>query len=280
MKVLIAVPTKLRPYLIMKKKGTGYWLQHVKKYDWKVFVEPQEKRYYEQSMREFKDHLVYLPENDHGYSYAILQIKQYAIDNGYDLILLTEDDSQGYQSPLRKEHWITCEEMLDELVPLFKSIPDMGMVGFHTDMQGYTMAMLRKNIEDGLIMFPNKNKLVMSTPLIRTSVLEASEQILCNPDMYLNLMCRKQGFKIYKYAKVVYTHEIMVNNGGFTDPKDRYTRMTQNDFDVLAAMFPFMELKPLTNSLGKRGAAQARMKEINYINVDYGKYHEYFGDKV
>lgn len=86
MKVLVAVPSKGRPEAILK--DTLSWLAK-SKYDWRVFVEPQD---YVQYTRYTNNRLHRLKYDNRGLGYAKKEIQEYAEENNYEAIFKCDED--------------------------------------------------------------------------------------------------------------------------------------------------------------------------------------------
>jgi hypothetical protein len=108
-KLLIAVPSFNRPYQI--DKTIMRWLPSLD-YDWKVFVEPDQLKYYAQSVP--MNHLV-VTHDGNGLMGQIVDIKHWAETAGYDAVWKVDDDMMFVQ---RGKGVKKCVETVREIVPL------------------------------------------------------------------------------------------------------------------------------------------------------------------
>lgn len=88
MKLLALVPSKARALRL--EAMTGSWLFN-SGVDYKILVEPQDQKSYEKF-----HNVLLLPENDKGLDYSLYHGKQYAVENGYDVIFKIDDDVAGW----------------------------------------------------------------------------------------------------------------------------------------------------------------------------------------
>lgn len=103
MKILLAVPTKGRVDTI--GKDTLSWLPKVAEVvgkDWILAVEPQEAKLYEKFYPQWKENLLVLKENNKGLTYSLINIKEYALERGYELVFKIDDDLRGWYGKERK----------------------------------------------------------------------------------------------------------------------------------------------------------------------------------
>lgn len=140
MKLLIAVPSKGRADKIIKH--TMRWLPRVG-FDVKVFVEPQEYNQYLERLNhgdyENRTHfppesLINIGENDQGLGFAMKFIKQYALDNAYDLVFKMDDDvlrfnARGKNKP-DDEMVMDFAGMVGVCRKTMGEYPDVGAIGF------------------------------------------------------------------------------------------------------------------------------------------------------
>lgn len=140
MKLLIAVPSKGRADKIIKH--TMRWLPRTG-FDVRVFVEPQEfDKYAERLEHGNYDNRVHFPpealinigENDKGLSFVKEYIKQYAIDNGYELVFKMDDDvlrfnARGKNKP-DDEMVMDFAGMVGVCRKTMGEYPDVGAIGF------------------------------------------------------------------------------------------------------------------------------------------------------
>lgn len=140
MKILIAVPSKGRPDTIFKR--TLRWVARTG-YDVRVFVEPQEIETYREAARDANyqfrltitdQHFVDIGKNDGGISYVMSFIKDYATNNGYDLVFKMDDDvvrfvGRGKAQP-DDNMLIDFATMVGKCRVTFGKYPDVAAIGF------------------------------------------------------------------------------------------------------------------------------------------------------
>lgn len=247
-KLLVTVPSKRRPFDTMKK-GTLRWLQLTSVCDWKVFIEPQERIYYQQSLGKLKDHIVVMDKNDMGLGFYGAFSNKWALDHGYTHTFNIDDDSRGFVSPLTKDPVAIFHEIVADIAEFYRCNPSVGMVGFVTDVQGYTFAMLRKNIETG-IKFGRQNRFVWSCYVCPADLVQFDEGISTTYDIFLNLCIRSKGYDIYTYLVAAFPHELFLNAGGLNDSmKRRFTEVVTREYTTMKRYFPHIELKVYTNNM-------------------------------
>lgn len=140
MKLLIAVPSKGRAKKIIKH--TMRWLPRTG-FEVRVFVEPQEYEAYKESLDHGNydnrvhfplEHLIDIGENDKGLSFVKGYIKQYALDNGFDLVFKMDDDvlrfnARGKNKPDDEMVMDFCG-MVGVCRKTMGEYPDVGAIGF------------------------------------------------------------------------------------------------------------------------------------------------------
>lgn len=140
MKLLIAIPSKGRSNTIFKR--TLRWAPRLG-YDVKVFVEPQEIEQYREGARLANqdnrtaitdEHFVDIGKNDGGLIHAKKFIKDYAIENKYDLVFRLDDDILRFSSRGRNKPddlmIIEFSTMVGKCRVTFGKYPDVAGIGF------------------------------------------------------------------------------------------------------------------------------------------------------
>lgn len=140
MKILIAIPSKGRVDTIFKR--TLRWVVRTG-FDVRVFVEPQEIELYREAARDANyqnrttindQNFVDIGNTGGGLSFVKGFIKQYAIENGYDLVFKMDDDvlrfsSRGRNKPDDKMI-IDFAVMVGKCRVAFGRYPDVAAIGF------------------------------------------------------------------------------------------------------------------------------------------------------
>ena len=236
MKMLITVPSKGRAYAIDKR--TLKWLPDVKspiQTDWKVFVEPQDYRYYKQTVP--TDHLITLPDNDQGLSYVVKCVREYALKEGYDLVMWLDDDCTGYVRCDGKDPARNCEAFLSDVLGYFESMPDVGNIGTIDNVSGYMLPVIRKNLN-------SNNKITVgwkpaySVYIIRAELLTYDLRLKSRIDVMVNLGVWAQGYRTVMYNYTAMNHEQQTNGGGLN--YDHKQRVLDNDAacDIICEHYP------------------------------------------
>lgn len=140
MKLLVAIPSKARSSTIFR--DTLRWVPRLG-YDVRVFVEPQEiEEYREAATLANHDnrtaindqHFVDIKENNKGLGYAKEFIKQYATENGYDLVFKMDDDVRRWRWRGRNKPddlmVIDFATMVGKCRVTFGKYPDVAAIGF------------------------------------------------------------------------------------------------------------------------------------------------------
>jgi hypothetical protein len=136
MKILLAVPSKNRWREDEIKKNTLSWLQFTE-YDWQVFVEHHEYKLY----KKITSNVVDIGVNNSGIGgvgFVKTKIQEYAIENGYDLIMSIDDDLNSIACPridgfkgkvsTQERVKIKWDWMIRESIDAFEIFPKLGGV--------------------------------------------------------------------------------------------------------------------------------------------------------
>lgn len=141
MKVLLAIPSYKRPYILEKR--TWSWACKLQKCDVKIFCDSKEYIYYSQVAG--KENVVKGARQ--GDSDGLIQqlnfIGQYAIDNGYDIVWKVDDDMLMKKDKHKKESIPSAVDvMISNIIDLFRSGADVVQVSKpieyrYSDKEGY-----------------------------------------------------------------------------------------------------------------------------------------------
>ncbi|MBW6490992.1 MAG: hypothetical protein K0B15_07325 [Lentimicrobium sp.] len=241
MKILICIPSKGRPYDLK----TTEWLAkcslpencHVK-----VFVEPQEKRYYNLSLPK-KDWLFTLPENDRGKGYAMFIATQYAKENGYDLQFFMDDDINGFIDFRAKSAFKVdvFNNLLRDIPTAFENDEKLGLVRFLSARAFYFV----KNKQQ---QFVYKNQGAWGTMLVRTNQNKICPEITHYDDTAIQLYLWREGFHALTYGLAGVNVEVYTNKGGY-QIRDR-KKDAEDAIEFLKRDFPKVFMKSATHTLG------------------------------
>lgn len=242
MKLLIAIPSKGRPYKIGSQ--TLKWLTKCDLPDWvewKVFVEPQEKVYYKQTVG--KENIIVLPEKDQGIGYSKCIANEYAVVNGFGLIMYMDDDVSGFIDSRKKmEHASEVfVNLLEDIIPDFTTYPDLGLVRFISSKKFYFEGSSTKK-------YLYKNPGGWGCQILRVDINKMHPSYTHYEDTALQLWVMNQGYYSLMYGKAGIAVKVYTNPGGFQ------TRDRRKDAeDAVAAIdkhFPGVFLEDAGNTLG------------------------------
>jgi hypothetical protein len=198
MKTLIAIPSYNRPYEASKKL---FWLNGLN-YDWKIFVEPNQSRYYKQI---FGDEKVIETENENKLVGQIVSIYKYAKENNYTHVLKIDDDMRFTKEGLKKQN--TSDFMnyaIDEMTSNFNE-----SVGIITCAKPMTYIRSQKKG------FKERNSAVYGNYFIKTDLLKTlKKEYYLFDDLIVTIECKKQGLKILTYLGAMEDAITHKNEGG------------------------------------------------------------------
>jgi hypothetical protein len=228
MKVLIAIPSHQRPYDIEKR--TGFWLKALKKTDWKVFVESDQIKYYEQIIP--KSNLISTPVGS-GLIGQLIEIGNYASKNNYDLVMKMDDDMRLTKTGLKKENTADfIEEMIEYMISQFDS--NTGAITAAKPM-GYLHGD-KKSIK-------LRNKPIFGNYLIRTGFFSCLKpEYLLFDDLVFSAQIKLNGMVIKTNFAAMEDSLTHKNKGGLqTIDRDLYSR---KGFQAIIKDFPLMKELP------------------------------------
>lgn len=142
-KVLIAIPSKRRAAQFFGTQGSFRVIAPLH-LDWRLFLEPSDApAYHAQAPEGLQLPVVLLPLENQGLGYALIRVKQYALDNGYDYVFKMDDDVFNWAMPSRSQRvadgpkafsivYARCLEILVQY-------PALSAIGFRYSFEMYTM---------------------------------------------------------------------------------------------------------------------------------------------
>ena len=230
MKVLVACPSFNRPYDIMKR--TGRWIKNLET-DWKIFVEPQQFRYYEQSFS--ADQLVKTGTGI-GISGQLRYIRKYADEHGYDWVFKTDDDMffKAEKTKAADSHKVVDRFIADSM-QFLKSLEEMG-----DKAGGFTIAK-PKNYRFRTGTWKLRNKTFLGNYLVRTQFIDLPEGLKLSDDMIIGVNVAMAGYDIYTYHDCYEDSMLWTNKGG-CQSYDRF-KMTHDDIAILKETYPLITFK-------------------------------------
>lgn len=229
MKLLVAVPSYNRPYDIEKR--TGYWLKDLKQFDYKVFVEPSEAIYYEQSIG--KDNIV-VTKDGIGLVGQLVAIGNYAKKNGYDLVTKIDDDTY-YTLPKRGKAYgrEIIENSLNDIVERFTNDKNLGVVGFASGMD----YIFNKNVG-----FKKRKKPIYGTAVVRPEVFTSMDgRGKMFADLLISLSCKDLGMEIETHYGCQEQRITLKNKGGLQS--FNRTEIAKETYKIMLEKYP--EITPL-----------------------------------
>ena len=224
MRLLVAVPSYNRPYQIEKR--TGYWLKQLKEFDYKVFVEPSEALYYAQSIG--TDNIVETNDNNGLYG-QLIDIGQYTIENGYDLVTKIDDDTYYTNDVFKKKDASkVIEQSLKEIVNRFRSVDNLGAIAFSRGMDYF----YNKGIG-----FKPRYKGIYGTCVCKPEILvKLNRQYKCFADLMISLKSREMGFDNETYYNCTENSVMLTNEGGLQS-MDRM-KISSETLDMILRDYP------------------------------------------
>lgn len=240
MKILIAIPSKNRvetlakcalPWVVMLDEVADLSDEIV----WKVFVEPQDIEKYNTIIA--MDKLVNIQDNNRGLGYAKNFIKNYAIENGYDLILKLDDDVKGF-TKMRAGFKTPTEAsenfafLCNKIVPIFQDYANLGAVAFPYNNELYELGSTFE-----------KTKRLQTTYFIRPELFAVDPAINVFEDFAtgLNVLVKNKVLLKYKWAGQV----LGVKVGGGTGGHQAYDRKEQayKEIELLRKIYPPLKFR-------------------------------------
>lgn len=239
MKLLIAVPSKGRAKKIIKH--TMRWLPRTG-FEVRVFVEPQEYEAYKESLEHGNyDNRVHFPlenlidigENDKGLSFVKGYIKQYAIDNGFDLVFKMDDDVLRFNA--RGKNKVDDEMVMDfagmvgQCRKTMSEYPDVGAIGF-----GYRNELFEPKKWTAI------NARLQTCYLIRTELLQNGFNTMEDFAQYVYI--RTQNKNTLRYGLMgIDCADVGANKGGL-QMFDR-GEQAKEEMEKLRALHPAIQFK-------------------------------------
>jgi hypothetical protein len=252
MKLLIACPSYNRPYEIIKHAMS--WLPKCD-FDFKVFVEPKQYRYYKQSIG--ADNVV-PTRNDCYKSGQLNHAAHYAKVHGYDLVFIVDDDMWFLRKGLKKKDChLSINEMLPEIIDRFVQEPNLGIVSIGSfPTHNYATADKR---------FVSKNKDCYGGMICRTELLKFPEEVKHFDDVILGLISWQSGYYTYIYNGIYQcTADGYANLKGGFQSFDR-GKLANDNFELLKKYYPNVTERTET--------------KMPYVDVDVSWYRDNFVER-
>ena len=247
MRTLSAIPTKGRVDTITR--NTLSWLYKTK-YDWKLFIEPQEKTTYLRLYPMLENRLVVLPENNQGLMYALGQIREYAKAHRYDLIFKLDDDVKGWYDASRKRSKIPViefERAIERSAFLMRTDNTVGGVSFP-----YSHQMFDVDEE-----WSSKGRF-QSCYIVRTSLLYYNPNVRVFTDFSNYVHIRSLGMHVARYNYIGMDIQPVAQYAGGLQMLDR-SSFYEESIKALRADFPFLRFRPVE---GKKWKEEPDMRSI------------------
>ena len=233
MKALVTIPSYNRPYEIEKR--TGYWLKELKQFDYRVFVEPSQVMYYEQSIP--SDKIVATKDDNKLYG-QLISIGQYAIDNGYDVVTFIADDMYYTNDQYKKkEASKVVDQMMSECVKRFEEFPKLGVVAFARGMDYFY------NKNQGFI---RRKKPIWGSCVVRPEILlKLDPTFYTFADLFIAVECVEMGMYIETYTNCTENGVDFKNEGGLQS----FDRRKLSEITCERALKKYPECKLVRNGL-------------------------------
>jgi len=239
MKLLIAIPSKSRPYQIAK--DTVRWLKDLKSYTWKVFVEPDELIHYELTCGE--ENCIDIGENNKGLGYVTRFIGQYAINNQYDLVFFLNDDMPHFISKKigKGKSGYTVEVvnmLLEDIIPDISKDSKIGAVRI-TGAMNHIYEMNGKQRK-----YTHKGVPLYHAWIVRPKYLaKLKDRFTHNNDTIVWLYIHKDNCYTLNYGLAAVSYKDGKNSGGL-QMFDR-NQLTKDTFNELIKEFPDIKLQSI-----------------------------------
>lgn len=223
MKILLAIPSYKRPYVIDKR--TGYWLKQLKDVDWKIFIRSEEFLYYSQVF----DSKNLVEINVNSFRETINAISEYAIKNNYDIIHKVDDDMSFKRiGKSKKENCAEVyQELYSEILEKFKEDGSIGAISVCKPMY-HVMAKMRG--------FQRKNKAIYGNFFIKPKYMQMPEGIELFDDIFFTLQILKDNCSTLTYCNA-YEDAICLKNQGGLQTMNR-NEASKRTIEVMKKYFP------------------------------------------
>ena len=242
MKLLIAIPSKGRSKSIYRR--TLRWITRTG-YDVRIFVEPQDIEAYRAGIEHANysewldihpDQFIDIGQNDQGLGYAKDFIKQYALDNGYDLVFKMDDDVLRFapRGPFKDDGGMIIDfaGAVGACRKAFGRYPDIGAIGFPYRNELYETAKEWTHI----------NARLQTCYIIRAELLQGGFNTLEDFAQYAYL--RSQNKVTTRYGLIgIDCAEVGTGKGGL----QAFDREAQLDVEIpkLQEIYPAVRFKPV-----------------------------------
>ncbi len=239
MKLLIAVPSKGRADKIIKH--TMRWLPRTG-FEVRVFVEPQELEKYKERLEHGNydnrvhfptEHVIDIGENDKGLGFVKSFIKQYALDNGYELVFKMDDDTLRFKG--RGKNKVDDEMVMDfagmvgQCRKTMSEYPDVGAIGFP-----YRNELFEPKRWSSI------NARLQSCYIIRTELLQGGFSAFEDFAQYMHI--RSLNKNTLRYGLLgIDSAPVGVNKGGCQD-FDREAQ-AKDELERMREIYPALQIK-------------------------------------
>lgn len=202
MKTLITVPSYNRPYVIEKR--TGFWLKELKNDPFKIFVEPDQYLYYNQT---FDSENLVETNNNIGLYGQLIAIGEYGVKNGYDLITKIDDDTYFTNEKYKKKGASKVFDLsMQEIKKRFEENPKLGVVGFTRGMDYFY------GKGKG---FKTRKKPIYGTCVARPEIFANLDPTFYTfADLFISVVCKQMGYEIETYYNCNENRLDFTNEGG------------------------------------------------------------------
>jgi len=240
MKVLLAIPSKSRPYSLKIWR----WLSQIplpKFCEVKFFVEPCELVYYRQVVP--RHMVVSIDEDNRGLGYALWFVNQYARDNDYDVEFHLDDDISGFfDVRVRAIHRFETFEMILNTYPaLLMEDPKFALIRFLSGRAFYFV----KNME---LDFVYKNQPAWGCKMLKPEFGFINPEHFVYTDTIIHLNIWKRGGYTKTAGLAGVNAERYTNDGGL-QTRDRRTDAI-NTIENLKKDFPLVKFVDSDNTVG------------------------------
>jgi len=228
MNVLLAIPSHNRPYRL--DNTVKYWLNEYS-YNWKIFVEPNQYIYYEQTV---PSNSIVKTNNENYICGQMVDIAKYAQENGFKYVFKVDDDMCFTKKGLKKrDHFKVAEEIVLKAKSFMDKDSGCGLI---TVPKAMTYLYYKKDDE-----FVEINKPVFSNYFIRVQDLIKimKKEYLIFDDLLVSFAIKKMKKSIFRYMKAYESAKTHNNEGGLQSFDREY--LSKKSFAALKKDYPLLE---------------------------------------
>ena len=237
MKVLIAVPTYKRPYVL--KKRVLYWLNEITEADVKVFCCKSEQIYYEQVCGGMTEVGATQSGSD-GLIKQLMFIQKYAVDNGYDIVWKVDDKMRFKKQGVKMHDSSTyINKLIKTVKQRFKKNKDLDLVTVCKPLD-YRYSKEKTG-------FKKRNTVCAGNYFVRSKRMMFNKNVFALDELQLYLHLTSTGTKTMETCFDMYMDNPMGQFQGGLQFFDRL-KLSQETYKYLVKQYPLLKLKENDNA--------------------------------